>query len=173
MGLARKPRQMQQRSKFLSGQFFVNLPNLPREAIRSGTSIADVARYPRVAFQGRSDGFDLSLCILGRSIGHVAPKKDVSIKARFYTMYRICCRQRRDRHRKRTCTNFGLPQQVFAPQMGALASTSPKFRFGDARWIFATVLSKVQASLAHQAKPQDKFTFPTHKTAFSGFMFTD
>jgi len=68
--VACKQRLVDKRSKFFADQFLVNLSHLRREGILAGPTVADVARYLRIAFQCSPDGLDLSLCLLRRLFGY-------------------------------------------------------------------------------------------------------
>ena len=71
MRVARKMRLVRERSKFVTGEFFIDLRDLRREdIIRACRAIADKAGDLRIGFQGRPDHFNLSFSLVGRNVGH-------------------------------------------------------------------------------------------------------
>ena len=70
MGMACGLWLVHQRSQFFAGQLLVHLSYLRGEGIPAGPAFTDVARYLGIAFQGCTDGLDVSLCLLGRTPGH-------------------------------------------------------------------------------------------------------
>ena len=69
VSVPRKMRFVQKRSKFLAGQFFVDLFNLRRKPIVGAcTPLTNEPSDLGIGFQRRADRLDPRLCFLGRDV---------------------------------------------------------------------------------------------------------